>query len=316
MLVLEGTESLKDCVSSLLGHGLTEKSLPLTYPDRRIFFNRERLPIEKQKLVSILSQEKAEFADIKFDDGEFDFFLENLANNTVIKRIKFFSKVFSEQQIIEFSRVLETNKTIESLEIYEYFSPENTEAISNMLKKNNHLKKIALRCDNHRGIALAEALKTNESLQVLDLSCAKIGDEGGKALAEALEYNTGLRELNLKYNKMTLDVLKYFCRAFRSNNTLEELKVFSPNIKITGNVLSILQDPECEYNTLPPYGMMTKKAYSLPSKDDANSTTEQSAPKDDDTIPTTLQDTLLEANEVHAVGEASTPEETSEGSIL
>ncbi len=39
---------------------------------------------------------------------------------------------------------------------------------------------------------LAEALKVNTSLEMIDLGSNKIGDEGAKDLAEALKVNTSL----------------------------------------------------------------------------------------------------------------------------
>jgi ABC-type protease/lipase transport system fused ATPase/permease subunit len=48
--------------------------------------------------------------------------------------------------------------------------------------------------------ALAEALKTNKRLKILELMNNNIGDEGAKALAEALRENTTLKILELKFN--------------------------------------------------------------------------------------------------------------------
>ena len=45
--------------------------------------------------------------------------------------------------------------------------------------------------------ALAQALRSNESLTVLDLSMNDIGDEGAWELADALEENSSLRSLKL-----------------------------------------------------------------------------------------------------------------------
>jgi Ran GTPase-activating protein (RanGAP) involved in mRNA processing and transport len=45
---------------------------------------------------------------------------------------------------------------------------------------------------------LAEALKVNKTLTVVDLKCNHIQNEGAKAVAEALKVNSSIQHLNLK----------------------------------------------------------------------------------------------------------------------
>eukprot|EP00667_Euglena_gracilis_P033037 EG_transcript_52670 len=49
-------------------------------------------------------------------------------------------------------------------------------------------------------VALAVALRTNSTVEKVDLSNNDIGPEGAKALAEALRTNATLREVNLYRN--------------------------------------------------------------------------------------------------------------------
>ena len=44
---------------------------------------------------------------------------------------------------------------------------------------------------------ITEALKVNASLETIDFSSHKIGDDGAKALAEALKINTSLHTISL-----------------------------------------------------------------------------------------------------------------------
>lgn len=53
--------------------------------------------------------------------------------------------------------------------------------------------------------ALAEALKVNTVLQMLDLRYNSVGAEGADALAEALKVNTSLQTLDLRFNPVGRD---------------------------------------------------------------------------------------------------------------
>ena len=172
----------------------------------------------EQKAVDALDQERASFGvrrygshvakDI-FDDEVFDCFLQKLATNTVTTHLSFKLDVLSEQQAVKLMQVLETNETLQSLELlYNDISPESAKAITGLLKKNKYLKKIHISCDSKGAIELAEELKYNTSLQKLKLSYDQIGDEGAIALAESLRVNTSLQELDLGgNNKITQAVL-------------------------------------------------------------------------------------------------------------
>ena len=76
--------------------------------------------------------------------------------------------------------------------------------MDNVLKSIQSLKKVV--CFNHIGnedaIALAPALQTNQTLEILYISCDEIGDEGAIALAQALHTNQTLEILNLSNNKI------------------------------------------------------------------------------------------------------------------
>ena len=51
-------------------------------------------------------------------------------------------------------------------------------------------------------ITIAEALKTNSTLQDLDLMYNKIGDKGAIAIAKASKINSTLQDLDLMYNQI------------------------------------------------------------------------------------------------------------------
>eukprot|EP00812_Abedinium_dasypus_P011919 NODE_545_length_1486_cov_445.815514.p1 GENE.NODE_545_length_1486_cov_445.815514~~NODE_545_length_1486_cov_445.815514.p1 ORF type:complete len:428 (-),score=147.61 NODE_545_length_1486_cov_445.815514:186-1349(-) len=71
--------------------------------------------------------------------------------------------------------------------------------------------------------ALAEALKTNKTLEWLLLQGNNIGDDGAKALAEALKSNDTLKKLFLDNNCIGSYGAKALAEALKSNDTLEKL---------------------------------------------------------------------------------------------
>ena len=72
--------------------------------------------------------------------------------------------------------------------------------------------------------ALAEALKVNATVKLLNLSDCGIGDDGAAALAEALRSNTSLTKLGLWVNEDIGDEgAKALAGALKVNTTVEEL---------------------------------------------------------------------------------------------
>ena len=93
--------------------------------------------------------------------------------------------------------------------------------LAQVLKTNTSLEYIDLtqlqpvepytRIDKKGAYAFAEALQTNKTLKVLILDGNKIGDAGAYALAKALKRNTTLEKLELKWNnlgKVLIDKIK------------------------------------------------------------------------------------------------------------
>lgn len=89
--------------------------------------------------------------------------------------------------------------------------------LAQVLKTNTSLEYIDLtqlqpvepfvRINEKIGYALAEALQINKTLKVLILNGNKIGDAAAYALAEALKRNTTLKKLELKWNNLSKDLI-------------------------------------------------------------------------------------------------------------
>ena len=101
-------------------------------------------------------------------------------------------------------------------------------ALAEALKANTKLRVLDLDfngIDNVGAAALAEALKVNKTLSTLRLDSNKIGDAGARALAEALKVNATLTELCLMYNIIKQDGARALTEALQSNTTLTYLDV-------------------------------------------------------------------------------------------
>lgn len=89
--------------------------------------------------------------------------------------------------------------------------------LAQVLKTNTSLEYIDLtqlqlvepfvRINKKVGYALAEALQINKTLKILILNGNKIGDAAAYALAEALKKNTTLKKLELKWNNLSKDLI-------------------------------------------------------------------------------------------------------------
>ena len=73
-------------------------------------------------------------------------------------------------------------------------------------------------------IAIAEALKYNTTLRILNLTSNYLRNDGVIAIAEALKYNTTLTEINLSSNMMIGVVgIKAILEALKTNQTLMKI---------------------------------------------------------------------------------------------
>ena len=89
--------------------------------------------------------------------------------------------------------------------------------------KMTEIKRIRENISDEGAIALAEALKENETLRKLGLRDNKISDEGARALTEALKENKSLEELRLNYNKISDEGAIALAEALKENKTLRKL---------------------------------------------------------------------------------------------
>merc|ERR1712167_287665 len=105
-------------------------------------------------------------------------------------------------------------------------------ALADMLKTNETVQELYLdvnRVSDAGAICLADALKHNNTLKQLFLNCNGISDAGAFALAEGLEHNSQLECLNLQRNEISAAGVKALTRvASRPTSNLKTL-YFSKN---------------------------------------------------------------------------------------
>ena len=86
---------------------------------------------------------------------------------------------------------------------------------------------------------LQEMLKTNTSLQYLEISCNEIGDLTTQHIAAGLVHNHSLKELDISGNNITSVGATSIFRALVNNTTLESLNLSRNNLQSTPNSPSL-----------------------------------------------------------------------------
>ena len=142
----------------------------------------------------------------------------------------------SRRSIYQLGEALRDNSALRSLDLGANRELGNTRAVARVLSMNSSLRSLKLRCINMRGkgaIAIAGALRTNNSLQELDLShnafdrgeWGRLGGQVGARLSEALLVNSSLRSLQLCWNALCLQDMLQLAGALRVNRTLTSLSL-------------------------------------------------------------------------------------------
>ena len=105
-------------------------------------------------------------------------------------------------------------------------SKKGGKAISDVLMVNRSLQVLDLRLNPiSTAVAhIAESLKCNHSLLLLNLICCRISQEGGKAIGEALMVNRSLQVLDLQRNPISVGVV-HIAESLKHNHSLLEINL-------------------------------------------------------------------------------------------
>ncbi|XP_067040240.1 NLR family CARD domain-containing protein 3-like isoform X2 [Acropora muricata] len=118
-----------------------------------------------------------------------------------------------------------------------FIGDEGANSLAQALRVNTSLSLLNLSF-NFIGVAgaisLARALRVNTSLSSLDLSRNSVGDEGASSLAEALKVNTSVSSLNLGNNSIGDEGANSLAQALRVNSSLSSLNLSTNSISGEG----------------------------------------------------------------------------------
>ncbi|CAF1508664.1 unnamed protein product [Didymodactylos carnosus] len=112
-------------------------------------------------------------------------------------------------------------------------SDAGAKAIAEALKTNQTLTALGINSNNisaEGAKAIAEALKTNKTLTVLGINSNNISAEGAKAIAEALKTNKTLTALDINSNNISDAGAKAIAEALKTNQTLTKLLLFPDQV--------------------------------------------------------------------------------------
>uniref|UniRef100_A0A8W8NTH5 Tropomodulin n=1 Tax=Magallana gigas TaxID=29159 RepID=A0A8W8NTH5_MAGGI len=95
----------------------------------------------------------------------------------------------------------------------------------------NNIKNISV----ERLIEVCETLKTNTTLETLEMASVNMTDKVAKKLAEALSENKTLKVLNVESNFVSGEAIVEIMKAINKNQTLQELRVANQKPEVLGN---------------------------------------------------------------------------------
>jgi hypothetical protein len=124
--------------------------------------------------------------------------------------------------------------TLDDIKFEEFKNSFNTVILG--LKQNIPITKLTLKINDDGAKAIAEALKINTTLKLLNLGSGMIFREGAIAIAEALKINKTLTEMYLEINNIGDDGAKALAEALIVNETLLKLSLRDNFIRSDGIV--------------------------------------------------------------------------------
>ena len=74
---------------------------------------------------------------------------------------------------------------------------------------------------------LSQLLKKNQTLESIDLSINKIGENGANFLSESIKYNSSLTEIYMSCNRINLEGAKMILESLKLNSTLIKLLILN-----------------------------------------------------------------------------------------
>jgi len=147
--------------------------------------------------------------------------------NTTLKQLSLSQCKLSSASIIDISKALAINQTLESLSLRG--NPFNEEAATAMgaflgsgAQSLRHLNLSSCRLEDSCGVCLGNGLATNMALEVLHLRDNLLRDSAGGVFAESLRKHTTLTTLSLELNSIDFRFLSRIKQLLERNSRLRE----------------------------------------------------------------------------------------------
>ena len=160
---------------------------------------------------------------------------EAIKVNTTLKILTICNNTISDDGVAAISDSLKSNNSLQELDMSNNnITSEGAKKIAEAIKVNTTLKKLKIYNNNtisDDGVAaISDSLKSNNSLQELDMDNNNITSEGAKKIAEAIKVNTTLNilEINQHYINDKLSFNMTVLTAVYHNNTL--MKLWLPSV--------------------------------------------------------------------------------------
>ncbi|EDO29364.1 predicted protein [Nematostella vectensis] len=178
-------------------------------------------PIDDRAIASALACKSIKSLEL-YGDVLSSRVADSLSQNTVIEKLKI---PFKHENIAVIATSLLQNPSLKSLTICNASYYSDSVLIEETMSKNGVSRgTLPIYChliSDEVAKALADGLKTNTSLKVLNLWSNEIGDKGASAFADMLSYNSVIEVLDLwpnqfhrhEYRKIRLAAHKRRCRA-------------------------------------------------------------------------------------------------------
>lgn len=200
-----------------------------------------------QSLVALLNQNNTLkhliLEDSQFNDSHLKVLAGALNDNKGVNLLNLTNTHITDEGIIELSKTLLQNETLTHLQLNGLQITDRAAiSLARALESNKTVTSLTLDMENSNGgvigeaglRAIAEMLKTNNTLKILRISVAVEKDshtqsEYENTLAEALEKNKALTQLGLYGNFISMDGVKSLVKALEKNETLTFLNLCYEN---------------------------------------------------------------------------------------
>ena len=164
----------------------------------------------------------------KISDYEAETIGDGLKNNNSLQELDISDNKITSEGAIKIAEAIKVNTTLKVLNInHNKISDDGVDAISDSLKSNNLLQELYMgynEITSEGAIKIAEAITVNTTLKVLNINNNTF-DNGADAISNSLKSNKSLQELNMSYNRIYSSGVIKIAEAIKVNTTLKVLNI-------------------------------------------------------------------------------------------